>query len=274
MDVCVQELLYIYIESGIPIIATLSSKNGHHAVIVIGRENIDNEIKYSKKLNLLSKSNSYPFSKTFEKVLIMNDNKPPFEVVDFDKPFYDSESNSDYHFTSFIVPLYPKVFLEAYQFKNFFFTIINTLKKYEDTKHIEFTKDGEDFIYRFFLTSSNSYKDYIAKSTSLSKKFKTITICKCMPKFIWVAEVVRGNTINSKQKVDSIVVVDATESGLTGHLIFASNSQYLIIKNSGEYNIDNDLIEKEKNYTVFEFEKEIFYTFANNLKGEHTKWQN
>jgi hypothetical protein len=67
--------------------------------------------------------------------------------------------------------------------------------------------------------------------------------------------------------------VDATESGLTGHLIFATDSRYLIIKNNGFFNVDNEQDGLNKRYQIFDFGKEKFYTFANNLKGSHTKWQ-
>lgn len=69
-------------------------------------------------------------------------------------------------------------------------------------------------------------------------------------------------------------MVDATESGLTGHLIFATNSKHLIIRNSEYFLSENEQDSHDKKYQIFEFEKEIFYTFENNLKGEHTKWQN
>jgi len=88
-----------------------------------------------------------------------------------------------------------------------------------------------------------------------------------MPKFVWVGEIIHGNKLRTTQYVESIVVLDATESGLSGHLIFATNSKYLLIK---QFSISNDL---EKNYSIFEFKEEKFTTFANNLKGEHVKWQ-
>jgi len=40
-----KEIMFAYIESGIPIIATLSSKKNNHAVLIIGRKNITQDIK-------------------------------------------------------------------------------------------------------------------------------------------------------------------------------------------------------------------------------------
>ena len=274
-----KDLLYMYIESGIPIIATLSTKNKYHAVLVIGREDINREIKFDSKSRF--HSSSYEFSRAFNKVLIMNDNHPPYEMVDYNKPLVDKESGECFQFSSFIVPLYTKVFLEAYQFKRFFFIVIDGFKKFESTRHIKFVEDKEDYIYRFFLTSSKSYKNYIANAAGITQDFKSIIINKSMPKFIWVGEIMEGKNLHTEQLVKSIVVVDATESGFAGHLIFATNLEYLIIKRFDKREIDTEQEAETKEnssfdngYKIFKFEKEIFYTFVNNLKGRHTSWQN
>ena len=116
-----KELLFIYIESGIPIIATLSSGNNYHAVLVIGREDIDKDLIYGKDILFIKRSNKiYYHSSVFNKLLVMNDNHPPYEIVDYLNPIYDTSNERYYQFQSFIVPLYSKVHLDAYQFKQFF----------------------------------------------------------------------------------------------------------------------------------------------------------
>ena len=268
-----KDLLYTYIESGIPIIATLSTKESHHAVLVIGREDIKEDISYTKKRLIKSKKKQYEFSGAFNKLLVMNDNHSPYEIIDYHEPIFDSDAQTFYQFKSFIIPLYSKVHLDAFQFKQFFHIVIENLQTDPETEHIKFKDENEENIYRFFLTSSKSYKDYLSNSNSISDEFKSLTIDKAMPKFIWVGEVIKGSTISLKQEVQSIVVVDATESGLTGHLIFATNSKYLIIKNNDFFNTDSEQDSLDKRYQIFDFGKEKFYTFANNLKGGHTKWQ-
>lgn len=268
-----KDLLYMYIESGIPIIATLSTEKSQHAVLVIGREDIKEDINYSKRRLYKSRKKQYEFSGAFSKLLVMNDNHPPYEMIDFYEPIFDNEAQAFYQFKSFIIPLYSKVHLDAYQFKQFFHIVIDNLQSDPETKHIKFKDDNEKNIYRFFLTSSKSYKDYLSSSKDISKEFKSIAIDKAMPKFIWVGEIIKGSTISVKQEVQSIVVVDATESGLIGHLIFATNSRYLIIKNTDFFNLDNEQDSLDKRYQIFDFGNEKFFTFANNLKGGHTKWQ-
>lgn len=271
-----KDLLYTYIESGIPVIATLSTKDNtsNHAVLVIGRLSLLDETAIKNKSRLPNGNKSFEFSKAFRKLLIMNDNRPPYDIVDYYQPIKDEATQSFYQFKSFIVPLYSKVHLDAYQFKQFFFLIIDNFENDPETCFVKFTEPGKDYTYRFFLTSSRSYKNYIATSKDLSNDFKSITINKSMPKFVWVGEIIAGNNVKIKQQVHSIVVVDATESGLTGHLIFATNSKHLIIRNSEYFLSENEQDSHDKKYQILEFEKEIFYTFENNLKGEHTKWQN
>lgn len=273
-----KELLYMYIESGIPVIGTLSSGKSHHAVLIIGRERIHEKVSFKKKSYLLKDfiskekpSKRHDFSNGFTKLLVMNDNHPPYELVDFDNPITD-EQGEVYKFKSFIVPLYSKVHLEAYQFKSYFFTIIDSLLADDQTKHIDFT-GKEEYITRYFLTSSRSYKDYITKSPEVSDSFKTLIVDKSMPKFIWVGEIITGNEYCNEQKVKSIIVADATESGLTNNFIFATNSKYLILKNLNSYNSGANQPATDKIYQIFEFDTENFYTFTNNLKGIHTKWQ-
>ncbi|MEE9361975.1 MAG: hypothetical protein V3U92_05195 [Cellulophaga sp.] len=266
-----KELMYIYIESGIPIIATLSSVKSHHAVIIIGRKDIKDDLSYKKKKSIFKSSNKeYIFSSIFKDLLVMDDNHPPYKMIDYDKPIFNSKTKELYQFKSFIVPLYSKVHLDAFQFKKFFYTIIENFETDPETKHVKF-RGEKNSIYRFFLASSRSYKNYIVTSLSISDEFKAIIVDKSMPKFIWIGEIINGDMISVEQKVESIIAVDATESGLTGHLIFATNSRHLIINNT---HLSDEEESPNKKYQIFDFGNEIFYTFASNLKGVHTQWKN
>ena len=67
-----KELFFIYIESGIPTIATLSSKHSHHAVIVIGRMDVNKEFHYPKKKKKFLNYKYNSFSDVFKNILLMN----------------------------------------------------------------------------------------------------------------------------------------------------------------------------------------------------------
>lgn len=252
-----KDLMLIYVDSGIPIIARLTSKDEAHAILIIGRKEFE---KISIKKGFFSSKKRHNFSELYNEILVMNDNYFPYQIVEYDSP--GSDNGNPYKFDGFIVPLHPKVHIDASQFKEFFNFTISNLRKFEETSHIDFINDEEDNITRFFLTSSRSYKNYLTTSPNLSASFKTLLINKTMPKFIWVAEIIDGVEYSNQSFVKSIIVADATESGNNQAFLFATNSNYLVLR-------------KEVGYIIYELEnnKEKFYTFTNNLKGTHTSWK-
>lgn len=271
-----KELMYHYVESGIPLIASLSNKVHSHAVLIIGREKIDKEISFKKRFNFKSSNSKNDFSTAFKKLLIMDDNNAPYELVDYDKPIYDSEINDYYKFASFVVPLYSRVYLDAYEFEIGFFALIDSFSKHSGTKNIKFIDNKKNYITRFFLASSRSYKNYIGNLEQISEDMKMLILNKSMPKFIWVGEIIFGDIYNNKSIINSIIVMDATESGNANRLIFATNSEFLIFPPTN-MPLPAELEENETitQFQIFNFatNKEIFYTFTNNLKGAHTRWQ-
>lgn len=260
-----KDLMYTYVESGFPIIATLSHEGSHHAVLVIGRKDINETISFGR---LKRKSKQYSFSEAFNELLIMDDNYPPFKIVEYKNPIFHKSVAKFYNFISIIVPLYPKVHLDAFLFKKFLSIIINEFRSRKSTEHIELVPTKKDCIFRCYLASSKTYKDYIASSKDVSDEFKLIALSKSMPRFIWVGEIINGNKLGKTQQIKSIIVVDATETGLNGNLLFATNSKYLIIKSPDLLGVRSE----DDFYDIYDFGIETFYTFANNLKGEHTSW--
>lgn len=143
---------------------------------------------------------------------------------------------------SFIAPLYPKIYLDAFKAKNCAIALLNNLR----------TPFKFDDIYmRFFLASSRSYKNYLALNPELNDEIKNLFINEPMPKFIWVGELMSKDTINS-EKCIGLIVLDATESNNRNlkPLIFALYEKYIFIK---EYNDLEILINREplKPFSVF-----------------------
>jgi hypothetical protein len=253
-----KRLLYIYIESGIPVILTLENNRigQGHAVIAMGREEVKDETIPDNRFV----ENKVYFPDLFDKILLMNDNNTPYELVDYEHPVLLDQS---YQIYSFIVPLHYKLYSDASLFLRHFDTIIEEFSKNEHTKKV-LSHKSRNSIIRYFLTTSRSYKNYIVKSQGVTSDFKTLFVDQSMPKFIWVAEIIEGNELASnKQCVNTVVVLDATESGLSANLIIAFNSENAVFKN---------FINGEKLYSVIEINIGIFNTFDNNLKGKHTKW--
>jgi hypothetical protein len=257
------EALFIYIESGIPVILDLDNM---HAVLVIGRKNISGDT-VSKNESKFCTKKSLSFASFFDEILIMDDNTRPYELVQY----------KTRKIQSFIVPLYSKVHMYATQLMRLVEVHLENLKNNLFKDLMDF---NSKYIRRYFFTSSNSYKDYIAKSDNISNEFKGIILNKSMPRFIGVCEFIKGEKITQQQTVDCIIALDATESG-TGteyaeNLIFVTNTSKLIIPNPYKNKQSNiNIKDADTNYLISNIRNtNIFNIFANNLKGEHTKWNN
>lgn len=270
-----KELLFTYIESGIPVIATMTSGDYHHAVIAIGRKSISDDIKFKKSLKkkVCLSSEYHSFTEIFSEMLIMNDNHPPYELVNFEEPAVDI-NDKPYKITSFIVPLYSKIHLEAYQFRRLFFEIIEQFRVHPSTESFSFLPSDGNYIFRYYLASSKTYKNSLATSSGIPKDTKSLLIDLAMPKFVWIGEIIYGDTLHKLQTVNSIIVIDATESGLKKHLIFGTDSKHLVFYNSDGVDDSHDEISERNKFKIIDLIDVIFYTFADNLKGEHNKWQN
>jgi hypothetical protein len=251
-----KRLIYIYIESGIPVILTLEDDNRErHAVVAIGRE----EVKDRTLLDIEYTNNKVYFPDLFDKILLMNDNNTPYELVSYNCPV----PGSSYQVYSFIIPLHCKIYSDAYQFLNHFDAIIKEFSENKHTKKV-LSDESQNSIIRYFLTTSRSYKSHIINSHGVTSDFKTLFVDKSMPKFIWVAEIMSGNKlVSNEQCVNTVVILDATESGLSGNLIIAFNSENVVFKN---------FVDEERLYSVIEIKTGEVNTFKNNLKGKHTQW--
>lgn len=237
-----KRLLYIYIESGFPIIVCTSD----HTYLVIGKE------------NKLGEDNI--------RLVTINDNLRPFELINYDDSI-----------TSFIVPLYGKIFLDAemIQIDEVIKSLEEELRKLdkqenstEDTFKIK--KDNTEYIYRYFLTTSKSYKEFVTQAKV--KDSRELFVSMAMPHFIWVCEMIDAKMLDaidpSRAPVSNIMIFDATEgNSSSNYFIMAKLSDRVIVRTE-----DNSLY-RRKNYKQFKGIKDIFYTFDRNLKGKHSKWQ-
>lgn len=124
--------------------------------------------------------------------------------------------------TYFIVPLYPKIYLEAYEAKNFIIRFLTTGP--------EPLNDNSNILIRFYLASSRSFKNEVAKNDTIQEDFKDWLLEASMPKFIWVAEISTKDLIKQK-KANGLVILDATEANIYFNkpLILAAYQDKLVI---------------------------------------------
>lgn len=226
-----KKLLYVYIESGFPIIACTND----HTFLIIGKEN--------------------KISEGDIKLVTIDDNKRPYKLIDYDESI-----------TSFIVPLYEKIYLDAEMLQ-----IDKVIESLETSiPDLKIKTENTTYIYRCFLTTSRSYKDYITISNT--KKSRELFVCMAMPRFIWVCEMIDIKELENKDPkkipVSNIMLFDATEGNASlNYFIMAKFPDRIIVRT-----VDNSQYHR-KIYKQFMNNKDIFYTFDHNLKGEHTKWQ-
>ena len=223
-------LLSCYVESGIPIIVTLSNRSTKgtigHAVLCIGHKEVSNEIienlprnfNLRKDVNELIQSKGisfYDWDDAEKEFVFMDDNCAPYKLAKLNKPciHYNSKEWQECEIEYFIVPLYPKIYLEAYEAKNL---AINILLSGSFSK-----LNKSEVLIRFYLTSSRSFKDKVTLNEGFESIYieidgnkigvKNIIINTPMPKFIWVAELTTRE-LAKERKVNGLIILDATEA--------------------------------------------------------------
>ena len=205
-------IISTYIESGIPVIAVLNDekKGIGHAVNIIGREmepvervinanTISLEEKTKHKIEIID------FNKIERRYVFIDDNYPPYQLANLTEPckeYYDDNRWHECAITNIIVPLYPKIYLDAIKARHNFFQYLKN-----DKLGI---KDSETRIIKTFLASSRSYKQYISLNKNLDSQIKLLFLGIAMPKFIWVAEISKKFSFE-KELCDGIILQDATE---------------------------------------------------------------
>lgn len=211
------DIIDTYIESGIPVMTGLESDEGSlgHVVVLIGKQYENGVEKFNRikqrKLTLSGKSVSYhDIVQLPGKYVVQDDNLAPYQVITLDRPgaHYDDSASQAYQIDSIVVPLYPKIYLEAYVAKNL---ILQILK--DSVLGFQF---DNGFVLRCFLASSRSFKNHIAKSMAIGKDIKGTILVSKMPKFIWVAEIYDKNAyVPFTGEAKGLVVLDATEANST-----------------------------------------------------------
>lgn len=229
-----KRLLSCYLESGIPILAALDNSgvggNIGHAVLIVGRsyitdDQIDNlkvtieenhTIEHLLTQNKISLFDNDDVDKDY---VIIDDNFPPYQLSQLSIPahYYNDPEWLKCELTYFVAPLYPKVYLDAFQaklhIKMLFLRVGFSLPI------------GASVFIRVFLASSRSYKDYLTKQANLQANVRDFILDTPMPKFIWVGEF-SNKQLMKQEKANGLVILGATEPDLANFkaLIFAGYS--------------------------------------------------
>lgn len=198
--------LSVFIESGIPVVAILQNADSeaNHAILMVGREKSDPDSKL-KAFVFRTKSILIPFDSLVTNYVVQDDTRAPYELVSFDKPgsYYD-ENNKEYIYdiTTFVVPLYKKMYMDIKQARKFFEEIF-----YDEDYGI---KDDDRYVFRMYMASSRSFKEHIALQKELDSRLRFTLLTVSFPRFIWCAEFI-NKADASAGTVSALIVLDATE---------------------------------------------------------------
>lgn len=265
-DVEFKRLFSTYIESGLPLIVSIDNSLHYgeiaHAILCTGHavtttdqidrlqetKEQDQELKkliHSKGIRL------YDNDDVGRRFVFIDDNQPVYQLATLDQPATHYADNKWHNcsISNFIVPLYTKTYLEAYEAKNYFKSLF--LNRLFDIQ------DGSELFIRMYLTSSRSYKNELACNAHFSPLLKEIILETAMPKFIWVGEASTKDLIK-KGQANGLLLLDATEPNLQdlNALIFASYGDF-----SYYYDTISERITRN-NVALGEFS-----IYNNNLKG-------
>jgi hypothetical protein len=222
-----EKLLYMYVESGLPVVAALS---GHsHAITIIGHIS-----------DFAMKPLSTPASSdVYLKGLIANDdNFMPYHAIRKNGPIaatgYWSRFKME-EIDTFIVPLYEKIHLSAEHVVVLSKEILTdqTLGLNSRSNLLKY----EDVITRTFLTSSKSFKK-MRRGDSLPFGIASVYCEMAMPKFIWVCEI-STHDLFKNGKIAGEILFDATANPRDSMAFFSIHYPDFLLLNNRDFLTDD-----------------------------------
>ncbi len=234
-----EPLLSCYVESGIPIIVAVSNRqNIHHAYICCGREKMSPE--HFKKIP--GTKGIIDFDSIEKEFVFIDDNHFPYQSATLNAPcsYYNSTDWQKCEIQYFIVPLYPKIYLEAFEAKSYCRQFVASLLGNKD-----------EIILRTLLSSSRSYKNELLANADLTDEVKEEVISTPMPKFIWISEITNKELLK-KEKCFGTVILDATEPNINRlkPLINCYLSEFVFKKDKGLLSFER-LSKSIGNYNIY-----------------------
>lgn len=241
----IYEIIDTYVESGIPVVVGLQSSDIGHVILCIGKETITHiELDEVKKNEYFKNDEAVNYFMPFgenSRYVVQDDNLIPYRLVQLNNPgeLYQDDELKKYQIDSIVVPLYPKIYLEAVLAKKLFFELLK-----DNTLGLELQSD---FIFRYYLASSRTFKNHISKLEKLGEDIKNSLLLTKMPKFIWCGEIYDRDEFNSNEKrAKSLILLDATEAntksidslifaGYPSRSIFFTDNKFVSL----QYGLDN-----------------------------------
>ena len=236
------DLLYCYVESGIPLVGA----GKEHAVAIFGHGPLRPATEICRDMH-----DSFVSARhCIDRLVINDDNRMPFfSLPGKSEPSSNRGLNALEDVTSFIVPQYEKMYLNAE----------NVLKLYPKLASGDLLEIPErQYVLRVYMTSSRSYKREIRQSSDIDVKMRQAQIELPMPKFIWVIEMAAPEHYDQK-KCDFRWIVDATANQY-------ESMPFLVIHDKRKLILHDRAVTGEIYRMGFSTEMEPFFLYENNLR--------
>ena len=214
-----EKLLSCYVESGIPLIVAMENKTGciRHALLVVGREIINADAfdalqpyvpqNADLQANMIARNVVIcDYDSLQKRFVFVDDNRPVYQMATLADPAAHYGGDwCDCRITYFIAPLYPKIYLEAFEARNYIISFL--------IYGPQPIANNQEIVLKVYLASSRSYKNELATNASFTEDVKYLVMEAEMPKFIWVAEISTKELIK-QGLANGLVIVDATEPNI------------------------------------------------------------
>ncbi|MEZ5632421.1 MAG: hypothetical protein R3F09_17155 [Burkholderiaceae bacterium] len=210
-----------YIESGLPVIATLFPSSGGHAVVCIGRQLVAQPVVNTSR-DVRPLGIRYRVASDWvEALVIHNDNTGPYIPIATGDP--KSNNYCLEHTRNLIVPLPETVHMTAKEaeqaaLKALAFTCV-LLSQYDTTKPMRLSPEN-DIVLRTFLVRRHAFRRWALEDDELDPSLKDWYRTIELPRLIWFVEVHDANLFdprnpNTCSRIGEIVL-DASADTLHG----------------------------------------------------------
>lgn len=212
-------LIGSYVEGGIPIITALENGEIKHASLCIGQcdvtddkiDSLGEKVIGINRIDGAFKSKGlkiYDYQEIERDFIFIDDNRPPYEKASRNAPTigYPDANWHSCQISAIIVPLHTKIYLEAYEAKNYALNLISQI-------YTPASPD-EEILIRAFLCSNRSYKHGLALDSDMDIDIRNILLELSMPKFVWIIELSTKSLVKNK-KANGLIILDATEASTT-----------------------------------------------------------
>lgn len=199
------KILYCYIESGFPLIASFSE----HVVSIVGHASIDNEAAKERVKGLPGPIHA---SELVDEYVVMDDGHFPYQLMPRTKSTGYNYRRSLDEIRRLVVPLPDEAYLRPEDVDNY---ILDLLENRDFApivaESLHELKMDEPVVYRPFLATGVSFKQF--KQRELASNSGDLAIrmqlALSLPRFVWCVEL-STPTLRSQDKAFGEILLDAT----------------------------------------------------------------